>query len=131
MTDNINHPAHYTAQPVECIEMTEHLPFNAGNAIKYLWRYKDKNGAEDLKKARWYLNRELVSGREPTAFGLSTQDVQRLNAALEQCDFEPEQGEAIWAVWGWANSFEPDGLVAALRCIGALLEKMGCGDGGN
>lgn len=63
--DNINHPAHYTSSDakcsqcghtIECIEITRSLPFNIGNAIKYLWRYNLKNGLEDLKKARWYLN---------------------------------------------------------------------------
>lgn len=130
-TDNINRPLHYLTQPVECIEFTEHLPSNAANTIKYLWRFKHKNGAEDLKKARWYLNRELASGRAPSVFGLKKHDVQRLNAELEQCNFEPEQGKAIWAVWRWANGLEPDGLVVALRCVGALLEKLECGDGGN
>lgn len=63
--DNVNHPKHYTNSaakcskcnhPIECIDVTRHLDFNAGNAIKYIWRYKDKNGIEDLKKARWYLD---------------------------------------------------------------------------
>ena len=47
--DNIN-PAHYRQQPYECIEFTENMNFNMGNAFKYIWRYQDKNGTEDLKK---------------------------------------------------------------------------------
>jgi hypothetical protein len=35
------------------------MEFNAGNVIKYVWRYKHKNGLEDLKKAAWYLNDEI------------------------------------------------------------------------
>lgn len=57
MTDNIDHPAHYTNRDVgyECIDITQYQTFCVGNAIKYLWRYKDKgNPVEDLKKARWY-----------------------------------------------------------------------------
>jgi hypothetical protein len=59
--DPINHPKHYTSHPsgVECITITEWFNFNVGNAIKYLWRASDKNGLEDLKKARWYIDREI------------------------------------------------------------------------
>lgn len=61
--DPVNHPPHYTghASGVECIEITEHLNFCLGNAMKYLWRAGLKNDAiEDLKKARWYIDREIA-----------------------------------------------------------------------
>lgn len=61
MGDAVNHPAHYQgAAGVECIEMSEHLGFNLGNAFKYVWRCdaKHPDPIEDLKKARWYLHRE-------------------------------------------------------------------------
>lgn len=62
MTDMVNHPPHYTGHPsgVECIQITEHMGFCIGNAVKYLWR-ADLKGAdiEDLQKARWYLDREI------------------------------------------------------------------------
>lgn len=64
--DPVNHPKHYTSHPsgVECIQITEHYGFNIGNCIKYLWRAGLKNDMiEDLKKAQWYLNRE-ISKRE-------------------------------------------------------------------
>jgi hypothetical protein len=59
--DMVNHPPHYTEHPsgVECIQVTEHMNFCVGNAIKYLWRCDKKNGLEDLKKARWYIDREI------------------------------------------------------------------------
>lgn len=61
--DIVNKPKHYTSHPsgIECIEVTEHLNFCVGNAIKYLWRCNDKhdNPLEDLKKAQWYINREI------------------------------------------------------------------------
>ena len=60
MSDKVNQPAHYTQQPVECIEFAQHLNFCMGNAFKYVWRYADKNGVEDLKKAQWYLQRQLA-----------------------------------------------------------------------
>lgn len=60
--DNVNNPKHYTNHPsgIECIEVTEHMNFCIGNAIKYLWRAGLKDDAlEDLKKAEWYINREI------------------------------------------------------------------------
>jgi hypothetical protein len=61
MSDNVNHPKHYNSHPsgVEAITICEHMPFNIGNAMKYLWRADHKNGLEDLRKAVWYVNREI------------------------------------------------------------------------
>jgi len=61
--DNVNHPKHYTSHPsgVECIEIAEHMNFNLGNATKYVWRASLKGKQiEDLKKARWYIDREIA-----------------------------------------------------------------------
>ena len=61
--DAVNHPRHYTAHPsgVECIQITEHMGFCLGNAVKYIWRADEKGRAvEDLRKARWYLDREIA-----------------------------------------------------------------------
>lgn len=59
--EHVNHPKHYNAHPsgVECITIAEHMIFCLGNAMKYLWRADHKNGLEDLKKAAWYINREI------------------------------------------------------------------------
>ena len=62
MTDNVNKPKHYNSHPsgVEVIRITEHMNFCLGNVIKYVLRADHKNDAiEDLKKARWYLDREI------------------------------------------------------------------------
>lgn len=62
MNDKVNNPSHYTSHPsgVECIELTEHLNFNRGNALKYVWRHQLKNAnKEDLQKAAWYIMREI------------------------------------------------------------------------
>lgn len=74
MADNVNHPAHYTAGGVECIDalkastvgLTGIEAVCTANAIKYLWRWKHKNGVEDLKKAMWYIKRLIkeVGGRD-------------------------------------------------------------------
>lgn len=60
--DPVNYPAHYTQHPsgVECITVTEWMNFNLGNATKYIWRAGLKGGIEDLRKAQWYLNREIA-----------------------------------------------------------------------
>jgi len=60
--DPVNHPKHYTAHPsgVECIEIAEHMSYSLGNAIKYIWRAGSKGKqVEDLKKAEYYIRREI------------------------------------------------------------------------
>ncbi len=62
MTDNVNKPEHYTQHPsgVECIQVTEYMSFSLGNAVKYIWRSAYKGSQiEDLKKAIWYIQREI------------------------------------------------------------------------
>jgi len=61
--DAVNHPRHYTshASGIECIQITEHMGFSLGNAVKYIWRADLKADAiEDLRKALWYLDREIA-----------------------------------------------------------------------
>jgi len=63
MSDKVNHPPHYTWHPsgIECIDIVEHMSFCLGNVIKYVWRADHKSDAiEDLKKARFYLDREIA-----------------------------------------------------------------------
>lgn len=65
MSDNVNHPSHYTHGQYECIDVLKDITKDlvgieaicTSNAVKYLWRWKHKNGIEDLKKAAWYINR--------------------------------------------------------------------------
>lgn len=60
--DTVNHPPHYNSHPsgIECIDVVEHMSFNVGNAMKYLWRASLKGSAvEDLEKAQWYVDREI------------------------------------------------------------------------
>lgn len=62
--DPVNRPKHYTGHKsgVECIQIAEHFNFCLGNALKYIWRAGEKGEAlEDLKKARWYLDREIAN----------------------------------------------------------------------
>lgn len=60
--DAVNHPKHYTSHPsgIECIQVTRHMSFNIGNAMKYLWRAGMKGSKiEDLEKAIWYITDEI------------------------------------------------------------------------
>ena len=67
--DMVNSPSHYTQGSIECIDAIAQVVKDldgmeamcTGNAIKYLWRWKHKNGVEDLKKAKWYLQRMIDS----------------------------------------------------------------------
>lgn len=67
--DNVNHPSHYTQGKVECIDALESATIGksgieavcVANVVKYLWRYEEKNGVEDVKKAQFYLNRLLAT----------------------------------------------------------------------
>ena len=66
VVDMVNHPPHYTQGGVECLDAIRAMTgdgyegFLRGSILKYLWRYPMKNGVEDLKKARFYLDR-LIS----------------------------------------------------------------------
>lgn len=75
-TDPVEHPAHYTKGGIECIDgirsaLTdeEFRGFCKGNVLKYIWRERSKNGIEDLKKSRWYLDK-LISTYEEASNGV-------------------------------------------------------------
>jgi hypothetical protein len=89
MTDEIDHPKHYNSHPsgIECITVAEHHNFNIGNVLKYIWRAGMKAPVRpvgpgdvldvkswtratltDLKKARWYLDREIQRLEKEEAF---------------------------------------------------------------
>lgn len=65
--DMVNHPQHYTQGGIECIDALKAATVGkrgieaicVANVIKYLWRYEEKNGVEDVRKAKWYIERLL------------------------------------------------------------------------
>lgn len=73
--DEIARPAHYNRTQLECIDVITDMiagwpsatSFNLGNALKYIWRHRDKHGLRDLKKAAWYLQREIAALERATA----------------------------------------------------------------
>lgn len=85
MTSNIDHPKHYICRDIgyECIDIAQYQTFIVGNAIKYLWRYKDKGTtAEDLKKARWYAHRaSMMQEHVDIAIGHCESILRRLIAS--------------------------------------------------
>lgn len=72
LDDQVNHPGHYTQGKLECIDaiasatigLDGFSAYCTGNIIKYLWRYRMKNGAQDLKKAECYLKRLIEHWEE-------------------------------------------------------------------
>lgn len=87
-------PKHYTSNQsgIECIEITRHLSFNRGNAIKYLWRLGQKDESnQELKKALWYLKDELNNDLLDVGYKQKTTDklTKKLDTlALYQTDQE-------------------------------------------
>jgi len=77
MADKVNHPDHYTAGDIECIDAIKSAlgkelfcGYLWGNAIKYLWRWARKNIDEDLEKCKWYIERIQSEGyTETSTFG--------------------------------------------------------------
>lgn len=90
MSDNVNHPSHYAdgwSNGAEVIDITEHLDFNRGNAVKYLARAGKKGGSkgkelEDLRKAQWYVERAIAK--------LETESVAELDAQMSKFDVPRE-----------------------------------------
>ena len=70
--DAVNHLSHYNAGKIECIEALESATAGlcgieaicTANAIKYLWRWKLKNGVQDLEKAKWYIDKLIEKQKE-------------------------------------------------------------------
>jgi len=93
--ERVNHPDHYNAGGVECIDalasatadLTGIEAFDTANAIKYLWRWKHKNGVEDLKKAKWYID-HLIELKSPAKTG----------EPKCKCSFKPEFPEELDAL---------------------------------
>ena len=87
MQDPVNQPKHYTSHPsgIDCIQITEHMGFNLGNALKYIWRCDLKQDAiEDLRKARWYIDREIAKRTKP-AFSPMVDWSKYIKQVEEEC----------------------------------------------
>ena len=124
MTDLINHPPHYTAHPsgVECIQITEHMGFNVGNAVKYLWRADLKgNQLADLEKAAWYIQREIqringASEVEPTEW----------TDAMVEAMVDAPMNRAAQSAEGQLQRKIENGAVASSRDWGRICSAGEC-----
>lgn len=101
MIDNVNHPSHYCQGGIECIDALKAATVGktgieavcVANVIKYLWRYEEKNGIEDVNKAQWYINRliqELEEKKENNTF-YDPDDV--VGDCLDCANFNMDEGE--------------------------------------
>lgn len=83
--DPVNKPKHYNSHPsgIQCIEVTRHMGFNVGNAIKYLWRADEKDNAlQDLEKAAWYIKDEIEKRRKEKSISTAAPgDVPRIGGS--------------------------------------------------
>lgn len=97
MTDNVNHPSHYTQGGVECIDAITAATVNktgieavcTANIIKYLWRYEAKNGLEDVKKAQWYINRLIAEMEGKAAVTPEPEERQHVEHVFEATFTDP------------------------------------------
>lgn len=121
MTDNIN-PSHYRQHAHECIEFTQYLNFNLGNAFKYIWRHKEKNGREDLEKAIWYLERQRDDA--PKFIELKVKKYGDMYDKLCLIDFDMDTKDALCRILYAAADGSEDSISWVLDCVKHLLDKM-------
>lgn len=121
--DNVN-PGHYKNRAHECIEFTQYLNFNLGNAFKYIWRHREKNGREDLEKALWYLKRQLEDS--PKFKRLKFRRYDEMYGDLKDCGFDRDTEDALLAVLSAAYYIHDgeDNFGWAVACVKALLKQM-------
>lgn len=138
--DPVNKPKHYTTHPsgVECIEISEKLSFNLGNAFKYVFRRSDKeNTLQDVSKAEWYLKREIarlenlieVTPAANLVFihpALSLADLRKADRVIEAED-NINAADYYSYLFAQGPIQEPQDLESlrdALACLQALIEDV-------
>jgi len=118
--DPVNHPKHYSGYPamVECIDVTRHLPFALGNAVKYIWRAGKKDPdamLQDLEKALWYLQdyEKVGTAKDPDMFitALSVFNTIQYALVVDDDPVWPERMSTIGAImcgvpWDAADEIE-------------------------
>lgn len=124
-TDNIN-PKHYKNRAHECIEFTQYLNFNLGNAFKCIWRHKEEGGREDLEKAIWYLERQRDDA--PKFKKIKYRRYIKIIDDLNDCMFDNETRVALAGVLFiglYGNDRDIEGYFAgAITRVKTLLNKM-------
>ena len=125
--DNVNHLGYYkTGQfgcigPFECIELAGLYPFAGGNAIKYVFRHRAKNGVEDLEKALWYLDHATPDGLRPMP-GAANSKACYLLRVLERADWQVMA--PFWkGMWELAQGYD-SGLTRARRAVSQRVKLL-------
>lgn len=119
--EEINHPNHYISHPsgIECIELAERLDFCPGNALKYVWRFKEKGGETDLRKALWYISNELA---------LREHSGDRLTIASKLATFMAHESDPRLALIAWyicvGDQYEDDQGIKCLRLAKNSIEDI-------
>ena len=126
MTDNVNHPPQYISSSIictcgrliECIDIVRNQNFNMGNAIKYMWRYRSKNGIEDLKKSIWYLKDQMRMNKYQYKNGLCSKCLDIIEPGIIVRNFENSIGMAFHCI---ARDFP---ILLAIRYIEEQIQIM-------
>lgn len=118
LTNDPVEPNHYKSKKHQCIEFSRHMPFNLGNAFKYVWRYSNKNGIEDLDKAAWYIKDYLANCKLKDT--ISGEEYTVLMDKLIECDFIHEQHAVLHHIITFLSNKEERHLNACLILIEAL-----------
>ncbi|MGI1914954.1 DUF3310 domain-containing protein [Neisseria meningitidis] len=127
-TPKTENPNRYRALDLSCTEFTQHLNFHLGSAFKYIWRYKEKGGREDLEKALWHLRRQRDDA--PKFKKLKNKLYFKLSEKLESCGFDTgtdtdtDTGQALDAILYAAAEYNEDNISWATACVKALLKEM-------
>lgn len=118
LTNDPVEPNHYKSKKHQCIEFSRHMPFNLGNAFKYVWRYTDKNGIEDLDKAAWYIKDYLANIELRDT--ISGEEYKVLTDKLIECNFTGKQYSILHHILTFLYTKENRHLHACLILIDAL-----------
>lgn len=120
--DPVEHPSHYTSYPHEVIELTEHLGFCLGNAVKYVLRAPFKGSElQDLKKARWYVNRVMENEDDLVDLGMDYEEFHELAASFK----DPIVDVLVEFAWDLAEGhYEASALELALDLIDDRIKLL-------
>ena len=105
MVDNVNHPKHYTNGKIEPIDFinANNMDYLEGNIVKYISRYKLKNGVEDLKKASWYLDR-LIKREEGKAMSYDSSLYKSILKAKDEDIKLPTSSDVDGECWSTCDT---------------------------
>lgn len=122
-SDQVNHPKHYAAnKPFECIELADKYSFALGNAIKYAFRYEDKDRpVEDLKKASWYI-RYAIDHDEQFLEPIDWHDEDLCNSYIDILQ-NAEKNKNMQQFWKHFKNGETDACLNDLEQRIAELQK--------